>query len=359
MNDVERFLDRACCGVGGSPELRRHLRKELQEHLTAEIDGNIAAGMAREEAAQKAMEEFGDPVMIRDGLQAVHGRRLTTLLIEKSMAWKERTMKTGWKWSFVAHVALILTIAAEVFLVVAPPLYILPQIFALHEHLGTPTFAYLGTIRGFLGLLLFDLFWIPWLCMLLVLAGWGVFEWKYRSENKSTVRLAGLSLVSFVMFLLLAMICVPMTIDLAILPGQIYELQVNLTPQQAQSIVFPRIAEGDAAFEELSAAIDREDWQAMDLSAKQLSDTYQSLRDISGGTMVLAGENQRNNLEEIRYLIREIEEFSDKIHHRFVTYEYSKSQDKDNNLKLRTLTYFKRLQEYYSQLRTKSDLFRN
>ena len=36
MNDVERFLDQACCGVGGSHELLRPLRKELHEHLAAE-----------------------------------------------------------------------------------------------------------------------------------------------------------------------------------------------------------------------------------------------------------------------------------------------------------------------------------
>ena len=60
MNDVERFLDRVRCGVGGSHELRRHLRKELHEHLAAEIERNVAAGMTQEEAIQKAIEEFGD-----------------------------------------------------------------------------------------------------------------------------------------------------------------------------------------------------------------------------------------------------------------------------------------------------------
>ena len=153
MDDVKRFLDQACCGVGGSHELRRHLRKELQEHLTAEIERNVAAGMDQAEATQRALEEFGDPVMIREGLQSVHGRRLLSLLIEKSMIWKVRTMKTGWKWSFVACVALVLTIAIEVFLSVAPLMYIFPVIKDLHHTLGTPMFAYLEAVLVFSSIL--------------------------------------------------------------------------------------------------------------------------------------------------------------------------------------------------------------
>ena len=45
-HEIERLLERACCGVGGSPELRRHLRKELKEHLDEEIERNVAAGMS-------------------------------------------------------------------------------------------------------------------------------------------------------------------------------------------------------------------------------------------------------------------------------------------------------------------------
>lgn len=355
MNEIERFLDRACCGVGGSPELRGHLRKELQEHLDEEIERNVAAGMAQEEAVQKAIEEFGDPVMIRDGLQSVHGRRLMTLLIEKSMIWRERTMKTGWKWSFVALVALVLTIAVEVFFAAAMLTYFVPSLKALHENLGTSPFALVETVFRLAGLW-YEFLWVP--CLLLVLVGWGLFEWRCRSESKSTVRLAGLSLASFVMFLVMAMICAPVTIDLAILPRQIYDLQVNLSPQQAERIILPKIVEGEAAFKELKAAIDREDWPVAGVSAEHLNDTYQSLEDVGNATIVLAGENQRDNLDDIHYLIQEIEESSDKIHHRFQTYERSKSKAKDNSfLKPKVPTLFKQLEASYAELRTKSDLF--
>ncbi len=33
MNDLERYLDRVCLGLGGSLSLRRHLRQELREHI--------------------------------------------------------------------------------------------------------------------------------------------------------------------------------------------------------------------------------------------------------------------------------------------------------------------------------------
>jgi len=356
MNDVERFLDRACCGVGGSPELRRHLRKELQEHLTAEIEGNIAAGMDRQEAIQNAIEEFGDPVMIRDGLQSVHGRRLLTLLIEKSMIWKEKTMKTGWKWSFVAYVALILTIAVEVYFTVAALMFVFPMMRHFHHNLGAPMFAYLEAVVWFSAWLLFDCYWLPWLCLMLMLAGWAFFEWKYHSENKSIVRLAGLSLVSFVMFAVMAIVCVPMTVDLVMLPAQIYDSQINLTPQQAERIVLPKISEADAAFKALGEAIDQEDWPTVDRAAERLEDICESLHATSVSILLLAGENQRNNLTDIRDLLDEMEKSSRKIHHRYGAHVRSKSKHKDD-LKQETLTHFEQLKQSFQALEMKSDLF--
>jgi hypothetical protein len=354
MNEMERFLDQVCCGVAGSPELRRHLRKELREHLTEEIESNVAAGLSREEAVDKAITECGDPVMIRDGLQAVHGRRLMSLLIEKSMNWRETTMKTGWKWGFVAQVTLALTITVELFFVAVAVVYVLPGIFGWHSDLATPTFAYLDTIKWLAGWLYMQFLWIP--CLLLLLAGWGLFEWKYRSENKSIIRLASLSVSSVVMLVVLAIVWVPMAIDLSMLPGQVYDLQANPTPQQAERIVLPGIAEADAAFQELRAAIERDDWPAVNLAARQLSDTYHSLGDVSTGVIVLAGETRRYNLGEIRALINQMTESSRNIHHRLLMYEHSQSKAAVD-LKAKVPTYFGQLEKSYSKLASKSDLF--
>ncbi len=353
-NEIERFLDQACCGVGGSPELRRHLREELREHLTEEIERNVAGGLNREEAVHRAIEEFGDPVILRDGLQAVHGRRLMTLLIEKSMAWRETTMKTGWKWSFVAQATLLLTVIAEVFFAAAAVVYVLPGLSRWHRDLGTPTIAGLPTIEWLAHAMYMDWLWIP--CLLLVLAGWGLFEWKCRGENKLVLRLAGLSMVSLAMFLVLAAVCVPIVIDLAMLPRQIDELRVNLSPQQAERVVVPRIGDGDDAFEDLRAAISRADWSAADLAAKQLSDAYSSLADASAGVILLAGETRRANLDEIRYRIDEIAEFSERIHHQFREFQYSGNKATEE-LKAKIQTHFEELDESRSKLADSSDLF--
>ena len=357
-HEIERFLDRACCGVGGSPELRRHLRQELQEHLTEEIERNVAAGMTEEQAVQKTLEDFGDPAVIRDGLQTVHGRRLLALLIEKSMRWRERTMKTDWKWNFVAQVGLVLIIAAEVFLVGAVMTYILPSLRAWHENVGTPMFAYLEPMTQCLGWLLYDQYWLAWFCLALALIGVIVFERKYRRENKATVRLTGLSLAALAMFLVLASICVPLTIDLAILPRQIYNRHVDLTPHQAERIVLPRIIEAEAAFEELCSAIDREDWPAVGHSAERLSDAYRALENIGNATLVLAGENQRDNLSDIHDLIDAIKDSGRDIHHRFATYEHTNAKVRNAAvLKERLQPYLTQLQESYAELTAKSDLF--
>ena len=358
MNDIERFLDRACCGVGGSPELRRHLRQELQEHLTEEIERNVAAGMTEEEAVRKALEEFGDPVTIRDGLQTVHGRRLLSLLIEKSMMWRERTMKTEWKWNFVAQVGLVLIIAAELFFVGAVMMYIIPGLKAWHENVGTPMFAYLEPMTQVLGWLVYDQYWLPWFCLALALVGAVVFEWKYRRENKTTVRLTGLSLTALVLFSVQASICVPLMIDMAILPGQIYDRQVNLTSHQAERIVLPRIVEAEAAFQELRTAIDHEDWPAVGQSAERLGDAHRALQNIGNGAFVLAGENQRDNLGDIQDLIDAIKDSGRDIHHRFATYERTNPRVQNAAvLKQRLQPYFAQLQESYTELTAKSDLF--
>lgn len=354
MHDVERFLDQACCGVGGSHELRQHLRKELREHLSAEIERNITAGMDREEAAQRAIEEFGDPVMIRDGLQSVHGRRLLSLLIEKSMIWKVKTMKTGWKWSFVAHVALVLTIAMEVFFLAAPAKFFLPTVKDQHHSLGIPMFDFLVFLLGLYSWLINEFGWIY--CGSPLIVGWAIFEWKCRDQNKGIIRLASLSLLSFIMFLAMALVCVPITIDLASFPGQIYATQINLTPQQAERKVLPKISNADGLFKELGEAIDREDWPAVGLSAKRLSDTCESLHETSVSIMLLAGENQRHNLMDVRDLLDEVEKSSRKIHYRYGSHVRAKSKHEDD-LKQTTLTYYQEITSAFQTLRLKSDLF--
>lgn len=97
MRDIESYLDQVCRSIGGSKALHLHLREELREHVLETIERHKADGLDEDQAVQKALEEFGQPEAVREGLQAIYGRSLMGLVIEKAMQWKEKTMKTGWK----------------------------------------------------------------------------------------------------------------------------------------------------------------------------------------------------------------------------------------------------------------------
>lgn len=353
-HEIERFLDRACCGVGGSPELRRHLRKELKEHLAEEIEQDVAAGMTREEAVTKAIEEFGDPLVVRDGLQSVHGRRLMSLLIEKSMIWRERTIKSGWKWGFVAHVVLLLTIAAEVLLAAGALMYIVPILKVWHEEMDLPMFRCLGTIIRIMVPLVYGSLWLP--CLLVLLAAWGLLEWKCRGEHKSAVRLGILSLVSLGTFSVMAAVCIPTTLDATMLILKVHRMHRDMTPEKAERIVVPRIAEGEAAFEKLRVAISQGDWWMVGRWASDLGDVLGSLHGTNNATLVLAGEN-RDNLDDIRRLSLEGAECSIAIQERVRASEASKSEAQDvESLKVKVQAYFEQLEKLYAELKQKSDL---
>ena len=107
MSEIESYLDHVCRGVAGSRSLRQHIREELREHLTEAVERHAAGGLPENEAARRAIEEFGQAEMVSEGLQDIYGRRLVALLVEKAMEWKERTMKSDWKWSFVGNLALL------------------------------------------------------------------------------------------------------------------------------------------------------------------------------------------------------------------------------------------------------------
>ena len=69
MDDIERYLDKACRSVSGPIALRQHLRKELKEHLEEAIEALVATGMSQDEARSQAIEGLGEPEVIREGFQ--------------------------------------------------------------------------------------------------------------------------------------------------------------------------------------------------------------------------------------------------------------------------------------------------
>ncbi len=201
MDDIEQFLNRTTRGIGGPASLQKHLKEELREHLDETIQEYVSNGMAEEEARQKTLQEFGGPEQIREEFEAVYGRRLTSLLIGKAMDWRERTMKMEWKWNFLSQMFFDLLIGAQILFIYLVALFILPGT----ERLRVEVLSKTGRISGEIGIPSIETIYrlaflgvhqwfVPFLLAGVAIA---LFEWKYRRDNKTQVRLAISSIVSF------------------------------------------------------------------------------------------------------------------------------------------------------------------
>src|SRR4051812_23245271 len=107
MDKLEQYLEQVCRGIAGPRSLRQHIRQELREHIRDAAAGHQAAGLSAEESLARALEDFGGPDQVRAELEATHGHRLLTVVVDKTLQWKEKTMKAKWIWSTWAHAALI------------------------------------------------------------------------------------------------------------------------------------------------------------------------------------------------------------------------------------------------------------
>lgn len=196
MDSLERYLARVCRGVGGSASLRRHLRQELREHILEAAERHKADGLPADEALDKAIADFRDPVAVHEGFEDVYGRDVVGILIEKAMQWKESTLKATWLWSGTASLLLSVAIFAQGFFSFSVLWLQVPRMKEMFQDAGQvlPKYA----IR-FLELANFLIYRYGWLWVLVpLLLVWGLFEWRYRGENKPLIRLSRLALISLV-----------------------------------------------------------------------------------------------------------------------------------------------------------------
>ena len=170
--------------------LRRELAEELRAHLLESVQAHVEAGMSEEEAVSRALAEFGPADAVRGELKTAYGGNLLTLLVQRAMDWRERTMKTEWKWRLVAQTALVMALAVGYFALMGWVVFVVPLLAAGY---GEPSasltqFGVLGPVvlnfSRFLGRT-----W--WVWPALLAAGWGVFECRCAGENKGVIRLAG------------------------------------------------------------------------------------------------------------------------------------------------------------------------
>ncbi len=304
MKDIEHYLNCVCRSVRGSSSLVKHLREELREHLLEAIERHTAAGVSHEEAVTRSIEEFGTPEEVSEGLQAVYGRRMVSVLIEKAMAWRERTMKTGWKWSFVAHCTLILTCTVAFLLIAGTVTFITPLVEKEYSILERPVPEYLGTL---ISVLRFLHDWSIVGFAVLVLA-WVVFERRFTGENKSIVRLASGGVVCLGLTVMAGLTIAFTVVPLGLLPGII-------SHERAETVAARKVVQAETAFRQLEAVVQTEEpWPANMHAAERLSEAFESLRDRAGlAVPALAVIHKRKELDRIRNLVRTIEELSEDV----------------------------------------------
>jgi hypothetical protein len=201
MDKLEEYLNRVCRGIGGGRALRQHLREELREHLRDAVAEHKAAGLSDEEALNRALAHFGGPDEVRSELEATHGHRLLGVVIDKALAWKEKTMKAKWLWLSWAHVALIGVVAAEVLYISFCAIFLVPKFYMIDSHVLDPALHHSEASW------LYDC--LNWLrpvqrhateLVLCALVLWGLFEWRVKSEHKTFMRLSALGTAAIALF---------------------------------------------------------------------------------------------------------------------------------------------------------------
>ena len=216
MDKLEQYLDQVCRCLGGPRAMRRHVRQELREHLLDAAAEHRAAGMTKEAALAKALEEFGRPAEVRSELEATHGQRVTAVVIEKAIEWKEMTMKATWLWTTWAHLALAIVIALEIAWIGFAVVFLIPKFQKLlADGFINATLIQQSDVSGMPGFLnrISDVtgHYTTWMVLLAAVA-WGVFEWRVRSENKSFMRLSALGTAAVALMGLAVMIAASLII---------------------------------------------------------------------------------------------------------------------------------------------------
>lgn len=213
MDQIERYLTQVSRSIDGPEELRAHLRQEIRTHLEQLIEEAIRAGLSPDEATARAIESFGEPASVREGLESVHGRRHLAFLIEKAMDWKERTMKTSWKWSSIATTLVVLAVGLQAALIGFVVTFIVPKMHELTE--GRSQFAH--STESVARLFANNSGYI----LALAVVGWALFEWRVKSENKSLMRVTGGIAATLVLGMVACYLCAGTMISFCMLTSNL------------------------------------------------------------------------------------------------------------------------------------------
>jgi hypothetical protein len=294
MDKLEQYLDRVCRGIGGPRCLRQHVRQELREHLLDAVAEHKAAGLPEEQALARALEDFGGPEQVRAELEATHGHRLMTVVIDKAMQWKERTMKAKWLWTTWAHLALGGAIVLEVVFLTFALVFLVPKFERItrdvnYNPASEPALAWVPSfLRG--------LHWmgnnVTW-CLLLVAVVWGLFEWRIRSENKSTMRLSAMGSAALGL-----MIAVSLTGFALVVPFMLMIPEIEAAPPEP--LVRDLQARVDQSLKALEEARKKKDWEAIQKNVNQAASAMGSMNHQGASAPTLAALGEQAKIDELR-----------------------------------------------------------
>ncbi|HMC11737.1 MAG TPA: permease prefix domain 1-containing protein [Pirellulaceae bacterium] len=303
MGLIDRYLDRVCRGLSGTRSLRQHLRQELREHLLDAAAEHRAGGMSEEESLIKAIEDFGGPEQVHSELAAQHGQRVTTLLIDKAIEWKEKTMRAKWLWASWAYLTLGAVIFVELFFLVFVMLKIMPvhQLIEQRGWLGSEADAaqgWVNTVKPAIGFsidvskLFVQWFWL-WFALIAVSVG--LFEWRVRSENKSLMRLAALGSVALALMALVFLTAGGLVVAYAIaVPTAVAQRPERIVADQADRL--------DHFIGDMDEALAQKDWPAIERLAQEGYGASRQVRDMGAAAPTISAlkVTTPQQLQEIR-----------------------------------------------------------
>ncbi|HLN27226.1 MAG TPA: permease prefix domain 1-containing protein [Gemmataceae bacterium] len=262
MDKLDRYLDQVCRGIAGPRSLRQHIRQELREHLLDAAAEHRGAGLSEEDALARALADFGGPEQVGSELAATHGHRLTAVMIDKAIEWKEKTMKAKWLWSSWALLVVVGLLALEIFTILFGVTYLIPkyQKFARNGWLGndaSSTSAFISWAQSFQNHLADTCRHTTWLFLGFV-GLWGLFEWRVRSENKSMMRLASLGSGAFGLMVVIVLMSAALTIPLILAIPNI----ATPPPEQMLLVLNHRVTTIDRRIDDLEEAVVQKNWNA-------------------------------------------------------------------------------------------------
>lgn len=274
MDMLEQYLDQVCRRIAGARDMRQHVRQELREHLLDAAVAHEAGGLSKEQALAKAIEDFGGPREVRDGLEDAHGARVSAIVLEKAMQWKEMTMKAKWLWTTWAHLALAIVISLEVLFICGSVVFLIPRFTYLAAYVwrgGTSMGEASEFLDWSLGYLDGVVWWTQnwWLPAVIVAMLWVIFEWRVRSENKTLMRLGGMSALAVGLTAALLTMVVAMT-----MPPLMSGPTLRLEPQEHLALVKQRL---DNAASTMEAAASIGDWAELEKQSREISYAAETL----------------------------------------------------------------------------------